>query len=164
MMEKTFNINELFEIAVQIERNGGAFYRKAAEDIVDDRSREQLLDLAAMEDSHVKIFSAMQQEVAQQHSDLVADDPNQEARKYLRVFASGQVFDLTRDPMDFLQYPRTIEEILRKAIELERDTVLYYLGMKSAVPPTLGGEKVDKIIQEEMGHITLLSGWLDKLT
>jgi hypothetical protein len=49
-------------------------YREAAEDVVDDRNREELLDLVVMQDSHVRVFSAMQQQVALVETPGIAHD------------------------------------------------------------------------------------------
>ena len=50
-----------------------------------------------------------------------------------------------------------MEAILKAAIQAEKDSIVFYLGMKDVVPPTLGGDKVDKIIREERTHLTTLS-------
>jgi len=161
-MQPNLNVHELLEIAIQIERNGAAFYRKAAEMAEDDANREQLTTLALMEDTHEQIFTAMQGAVQKDDAGLAPQDPEGEAARYLRAFAQGKIFDLTRDPLEFLGQPRTATEILLKAIDLERDSVMYYLGVKNVVAADLGGDQVDEIIRQEMGHISLLSGWLDQ--
>ena len=51
----------------------------------------------------------------------------------------------------------SLKEILKEAIVAEKDAIVFYLGMKDAVPENLGREKMDAIIKEEMGHIRTLS-------
>jgi len=41
-MAYVFNINEILEMAQQIEKNGAAFYRKAAKGISDSKNSELL--------------------------------------------------------------------------------------------------------------------------
>ena len=48
-------------------------------------------------------------------------------------------------------------EILKSAIEAEKDSIVFYLGMKEAVAEDLGKDRIDVIIKEEMGHIQVLS-------
>ena len=48
-------------------------------------------------------------------------------------------------------------EILKSAIEAEKDSIVFYLGMKEAVPENLGKDRIETIIKEEMGHIRVLS-------
>ena len=52
---------------------------------------------------------------------------------------------------------------LRLAIGLEKDAVLFYLGMKDVVPENLGKGKVDFIIEEEKQHLVTLTAELKKL-
>lgn len=158
-----FNADEIFEIAEQIERNGAAFYRKAAEAFVGDQTRSLLLDLARMEDDHKKTFSEMRQGLSKEEQDSTVFDPDNELVLYLRAFAGGRIFDITVDPSAFLTGTKTTPEILRKAIEVERDSVVFYLGIKEMVPERLGRERVEDIIKQEMGHIALLSKKLESL-
>ena len=60
----TFNADEIFEMAEQIERNGVKFYNKAAGNVSDGEVRAMLLALAEMEVDHEKTFSAMRAELS----------------------------------------------------------------------------------------------------
>ena len=50
-MSYDFNADDIFEMAQQMERNGGNFYRTAAENTEDAANKDFLLNLAAMEDA-----------------------------------------------------------------------------------------------------------------
>jgi rubrerythrin len=50
-----------------------------------------------------------------------------------------------------------MKQILISAIEAEKDSIVFYLGMQAAVPENFGKARMDHIIKEEMGHIKLLS-------
>ena len=153
-----FSADEIFEIAEQIERNGAAFYRKAADAVSDDqRSRQAFLDLAEMELQHEQTFAAMRAELSDAEKVPTVFDPDNEIALYLRAFADGQVFGPKTDPAAFLVGSRTIEEILHKAIDLEKDSIVFYVGMQEVVPERLGTDKVRAIIREEIGHIAALS-------
>jgi len=52
---------------------------------------------------------------------------------------------------------------LKAAITAEKDSIVFYLGMKEAVPENLGKGRIEKIIKEEMGHIKFLSSKLISL-
>ncbi|GAF92843.1 unnamed protein product, partial [marine sediment metagenome] len=54
----------------------------------------------------------------------------------------------------------TLAEIFKTAIGLEKDSVVFYLGMKDLVGGSLGKDRINHIIEEEMKHITLLSDQL----
>ena len=60
-MSMRFNADEVLQIAIDIERNGAAFYRRAAQTEQFALSRAALLELAAMEDEHEKRFVEMRQ-------------------------------------------------------------------------------------------------------
>jgi rubrerythrin len=50
--------------------------------------------------------------------------------------------------------------VLKAAILAEKDSIVFYLGMKEMVPEKFGKDKLDKIIKEEMGHIKILANEL----
>jgi rubrerythrin len=150
-MSYDFNADEVFEMAEQMERNGGNFYRTAAENTPDAANKEFLLKLAAMEDQHEITFKAMHSELSNHEKSDTVFDPQGEASLYLRALADMRVF--FEKEMDVT----SMEKILKAAIEAEKDSIVFYLGMKEAVPENLGRGRLDHIIKEEMGHIKMLS-------
>ena len=56
-----------------------------------------------------------------------------------------------------------MEGVLISAIGAEKDSIIFYLGMRDAVPEGKGKERIDAIIKEEMGHVQILSQELVKL-
>ncbi len=158
-----FNADEIFEIAEQIERNGARFYRKAAENTDDAPTREVLLDLAAMEDDHERTFASMRAELSAEERMPVTFDPEGEAAMYLHAMADGYVFDVRADPSELLTGEESMVDILRTAIGLEKDSIVFYLGIRDMVSEKLGKGKVNEIIKQEMSHITTLSNKLASL-
>ena len=153
-----FNADEILAIAEQIERNGARFYRKAAENAKFKKAADKFLNLAQMEEGHEKIFAAMRKGLSEkQKGGGEVYDPQGEAEAYLQAFAGGHVFDVKKDPSATLTGRESLTRILRMAIGLEKDSIVFYLGLKPLVPPDLGASKVDEIIAEEMKHIAILS-------
>ena len=152
-----FNVDEVFELAEQIERNGGKFYRKAAASAGNEEACDLLLRLAEMEEEHEATFKAMRAEVSEDEKAPTIYDPDGESAAYLKAMASGHVFDVSSDPSDKLTGNETLHEILASAIDAEKDSIVFYLGIKDVVPERLGKGKIDGIIKEEMAHITLLA-------
>jgi rubrerythrin len=146
-----FSADDIFEMAEQMERNGGKFYRNAAENVTAESAKKLLLELAAMEDDHEKIFADMRKELTASEKATTAFDPTGETALYLRALADTKVF--FEKEIDV----KSMREILKSAIEAEKDAIVFYLGMQDAVPDKLGKDKMDVIIKEEMGHIRLLS-------
>jgi len=152
-----FNADEIFEIAEQIERNGAKFYRKVAKNAEDAEVKQLLLDLAAMEDDHEKTFSALRAELPPSEKWSTAFDPDGEAAQYLRTMAGGYVFDMKTDPSEKITGKEPPEEILKTAIGLEKDSIVFYLGMRDMVPEDLGKARIEAIVKEEMRHIRTLA-------
>lgn len=73
----------------------------------------------------------------------------------LRVFDKEGKEDFIL-PEDLPDREKT-RKILWVAIGLEKESIVFYLGMKELVPESLGKKKIDDIMKEEMGHIRLLS-------
>jgi rubrerythrin len=166
-MSYDFNADEVFEMAEQIERNGMRFYREAAENISDASVRPVFLDLAAMEAEHEKVFASMRADLPDEEREPTVFDPEGEAALYLRALADLQVFGKEGEedfilPEDLPEQEK-IRKILQAAIGLEKESIVFYLGIKELVPARFGKDKIDKIIKEEMGHIRLLSGLRKKL-
>ncbi len=113
-----------------------------------------------MERSHERTFARMAERLAPEARQEPFYDPNAEAGQYLRAVASGKVFDLRADPVDWLGGTKSFARILKKAIELEKDSIIFYLGIREAVPHELGRPRVEDIIREEMGHVVALHGLL----
>jgi len=154
-MPMPFNADEVFEMAEQIERNGAKFYRAAAGKFPD--VRQMLLDLAAMEDEHLKTFQTMRAELSASQTEPPVFDPDNQAQMYLQVMADGHVFDVKADPTEKLTGQETMPDILKTAIGLEKDSIAFYVGLKECVPYKAGKDKVEAIIKEEMSHIAILN-------
>ncbi len=162
-MSITFNAFEIFEMAEQIERNGVKFYRKAAKHVTDSNTKQMLLELAAMEVEHEQIFTDMRKQISHKQRELITFDPENEAALYLQAMANGHVFDLNKDPAEQLTGRENVVDILKMAIEAEKDSIVFYLGLKDFVPAQAGRKKVEDIITEEQSHIVILSQKLKAL-
>jgi len=161
-MSMIFNADEVLKIAEQIERNGIAFYERAAERFQGDEKRT-LLRLADMERTHEKFFANMRRELSDADEPFTAFDPEGEAGRYLAAFANGQIFAPKADSAALLDSEDSERDILEMAIGLEKDSVVFYVAIRDAVPESLGEDRIDRIIKEEMSHIVLLSRTLSSL-
>ena len=146
-----FTADEVFEMAEQLERNGAKFYRKAAENVSDPRSKKLLIELAKMEDQHEKTFASLRADLTKAEKTTTVFDPEDESALYLRALADTRVFFKKKIDIS------SMKEILKAAIVAEKDSIVFYLGLKDFVPDKLGKNRLDTIIKEEMGHIRILS-------
>ncbi len=153
-MPNEFNANDIFEMARQIEQNGAKFYRKAAEKVAGDENKGFLRELADMEDTHEAVFAGMQKELEAADKLETTFDPEDENVLYLKALADTRVFFKKEQPDD------SFNSILTSALQTEKDSIVFYLGMKGLIPEKAGKSKIDGIISEEMGHIRILAGKL----
>jgi rubrerythrin len=152
----TFNADEIFEMAEEIERNGAKFYREAAENASDDKIKKMLLDMAVMEDGHLHTFEEMRTELGPREKEAMIFDRDNEAALYLQTMADGRGYEGKVSPVEKLTGKETPQEILRIAIDAEKDSVVFYVGLKDLVSARAGKDKVEGIIREEVGHIAAL--------
>ncbi|MFZ5570473.1 MAG: ferritin-like domain-containing protein [Thermodesulfobacteriota bacterium] len=150
-MSYDFNASDIMEMAVQMERNGAGFYRASAQKMTDADAKKLLLELAAMEDDHEKTFTAIKKELSEKEKQSTVFDPDGEAGQYLRALVDIRVFYKKDMPVD------SIREILKSAIEAEKDSIVFYLGLRDMVPEKMGRNRIDQVIKEEMGHVRTLS-------
>ena len=157
-MNYDFNADEIFEMAEQMERNGAAFYRNAADSISDEKNKHMLLHLADMEVEHEKTFVEMRNALTDQEKATRIFDPEGEALLYLRALIDTRVF--FQKEID----TTSMKEILKEALLAEKDAIVFYLGMKDMVPEKLGKSHLENIIREEMEHIKLIGRKLASAT
>lgn len=157
-MKIYFNADEIFEMAEEIERQGARFYEKAATLFSEPEVKQMLTGLSGMEVGHEKLFASMRAKIL---SDAYKGyDPDEMAAAYIKAFTDGKVFDVKKDMCAALTDKTSLKDILRLAIEAEKNSIVFYTGIQRLVPEALAQDTVAKIISEEMKHIVTLT---DKL-
>jgi rubrerythrin len=154
-MTVTFNAFEVFEIAEQIERNGTNFYIRAAELFDDPNTCQMFLRLAEWEKEHEQTFAQMKQQLSEQNRHASTPAPD-DLLPDPRVMAGLAVFGIRSDPAEELRGRQEKTDIIRRAIEKEKDSIVFYHGLKEFVPARADKDKIDDIIKEEMRHIVIL--------
>jgi rubrerythrin len=155
-MTVTFNTIEVLEIAEQIERNGAQFYRRAADIFDDPNICKMFIRLAKWEAKHEQFFARMRKQLSQLNQESGPHRP-EEMLPDPKVMAGLAVFGIKPDPADELGGKESDVDILRRCIEKEKDSIVFYSGLKDFVPTRAGKEKIDDIIKEEMRHIRILN-------
>jgi rubrerythrin len=162
-MSILFKIDEVFEMAERLEANGAGFYRNAGGRAKDGETRELLLGLAVMEELHLKFFAQRRKEIAQTGTGTSEFSVDDQLSAYLRAWADGHVFDTRVDAVKQLSGNERMEDILRIAIGLEKDSIVFYLGFKDAMTRKTDVAHIEGIIREEMKHIASLNARLAAL-
>jgi rubrerythrin len=162
-MAIVFNSDEIFEMAIRIENNGAAFYRKAAGLQSDTKNQKFLESLANMEDQHKRIFTEMRTTLTEKDKSPKVFDPYDEVSQYLTAMADNMGGEGSPSVAESLTGNETLAEILQTAVGLEKDSILFYLGIKDLIPSRSGQDRIDDIIKEERRHVIQLSNLLEKL-
>ena len=150
-MGYAFNADEILEMAERLERNGANFYREAAQNVLDPQAKKMLIQLSQMEENHENTYKELRASLKNDEKTATVFDPDNESMAYLRALADTRVFFDAKIDL------KSMEEILKAAIMAEKESIVFYLGMKEIVQNSLGEKRIEQIINEEMGHITLLS-------
>ena len=122
-----------------------------------------LLDMADMEDEHLKTFEEMRKELSGQEKGWTVFDPDNQSVLYLQAMADARGYEGKITPSKELTGNETPKEILDIAVNSENESVVFYLSLKQLVPVKAGRDKVETIIIEELGHITTLLNKLKSL-
>jgi rubrerythrin len=147
---------DILEMAEQIERNGQAFYSQAAKRFASIDQSAILSELAKMEKHHEQTFRNMRREEGGLDPQLSPYDRDHEAAKYLEALANAKIFRADEDVSEVLSGYETLEDVLEEAQTREKDSVIFYLGLRDIVPTEEDKALVDRIIHEEMDHIRQL--------
>lgn len=158
-MSISFSGSELINIAIGIERRGIAFYETMVKSTKNAVARDVFRYLADMERNHVQIFQDMLGEADKyQPPETYAG----EYAAYLQALVDSAVFT---DDMVTSEMATRVEsdiEAVELAISAEKDSILFYYGMKDVMPER-AQPMVNKIIAEEKEHLRQLSELKRKL-
>ena len=158
-----FNADEVLEMAIRIEENGAAFYQKAASLKSDMETKKFLEKLAAIENGHKKILTEMRKTLTDEEKSEKVFDPHNELSLYLASMADTLGGEGSPSAADSLTGKETLEEIKKTAIDLEKDSILFYIGLKDMVPKKSGQDRIEEVISEERKHVAQLKGILNKM-
>lgn len=141
-----FSLKDIIDIAIQLEQNGEKIYRRAAEKIQNSSLSTLLEWLADEEAQHAKWFEALIDTVTG-----TGDFQEQEkmGRALLKNAVGTQSFTL--EDADFSSIEK-IEDLLKLAIEFEKDTVLFYGMLQPLIQDQETLDQLHVIIKEEEDH------------
>lgn len=152
-----FTIEDIRNIAIQIETNGEKTYRKVAESSKDQEIIEMFTWLADEERRHANWFK--------QFESSVPLTPEQEelahmGKNLLQDMVKDQTFSL--DP-DQLLNAANLHEMMSQSVEFEQDTVLFYEFIGGLISDEKTLEQLREIIDEEKKHAVHLQELADTL-
>ncbi|MBW1893006.1 MAG: ferritin family protein [Deltaproteobacteria bacterium] len=160
----TLTALEVAKIACNIEVDGSDFYEEAARIADVGAAKETFMELARQEQEHLNTFRNMYRELDEKmggsegSTGYLFDD---EITKYLKVISEGIVFPVGSDMKKWISEQHDVEAVVKFAIEMEKNSLLFYMEILSHSPFAYSREILQGIIQEEKSHIVMLSRMLD---
>lgn len=147
---------DVFTMAIRIEENGHAFYTGAAAKASDSETKKLFQELAAMEANHIQSFKTLRSSLPESALSPGIWDPEGLAESYLQASADTHIFTIEAAGSR-LEGVNTAQEVLNMAIQFEKDSVAFFLGIKEMLPDPKGKSEIDQLIRAEMQHVQMLT-------
>jgi len=159
MDKPLFQAAEVLDMAIEIERQGLAFYQGCAAARASEQVAEVFDYAAEQERRHIEQFSKMKRDLDRY---TVPESYPGETLSYLRGFLDNRMFSTVDEASCAAEEIRDEMEAVEMAVDLERSTISFYSGIKQIVRES-EREVVDEIIAEEHRHIRRLLELSNKL-
>ena len=149
-----FSLDDILNIAVQLENNGEKVYRRAAARANLASLSSFMIWMADQEATHAEWFEQLKVGAVEMEADpgLV-----KMGKALLEDVMGERSFSL--DDLDLSQV-ENLQELIRVSIEFEEDTVLFYEMLAAFVREKEGRALLEKIIAEEHRHVRMLQDFL----
>ncbi len=158
-----YSVNEIIEMAVQIERSGYAFYHEATKrKDMDAQSLEILTYLRDQELDHEKTFLKLRDEMDMVNLELSQDWEMVAA--YLKTIVDGRIFNDENAAIHKATEAKDIHALLEHAISFEKDTLLYFHAIKDNISNEKALQALRRIINEELSHVLKLNDYKKSLS
>jgi rubrerythrin len=161
-MTISFNADEVFEMGMDIERNGEAYYRKAAELAKTPEIRNVLFHLMEEEKRHFDTFKKLREALPPKSSLPTIVDPDGQEFLYLDALVKSRLFGNVREAENMASKVGDEIETLKAALVFEKDTILFFQTMKAMTKEELGRSEIDRLIEEEHRHVVRISEEINK--
>lgn len=145
-----FTIHDIMNLAIQIEKNGEAVYRKAAEEADTKHLQESFFWLADQELEHRGSFQALKQRQPVRGDALLSEEMG---GTILQKVLGAQTFSL-EDEQFFSGL--TMAALIERAREFENDTILFYELIMGVIDDSGTIKILEHIIGEEHRHVERL--------
>ena len=152
-MSIAFSGSELVNIAIGIERSGVIFYDTLVKSTKNVATRDVFQNLADVEREHIQIFQNILTEAEKYQ---IPEAYAAEYAAYLQALVDNAVFTDDFITSELATKTSSDIEALELAINAEKDTILFYYGMKEITPKS-ALSTLNKIITEEKRHLRQLS-------
>jgi rubrerythrin len=145
--------SEIVEVGIQIEKNGRDFYNTLVEGSKNQRAKQKFKYLAGEEEKHIAIFQKILDSV---HKYEPPETYPGEYFAYMNALARDYVFTGKDKGRQIAKNVKGDKEAIEMGIGFEKDSIIFYVGMKKVVPE-YDHKIVDRLIEQEQDHFRQLS-------
>jgi rubrerythrin len=149
-----FDVEEILDIAIRLEKNGETVYQKAMEKVGRPDMISLLKWMRDEEAGHGEWFFKLKSHLQKE----AAASPFKEInRQVLYDMIGEQSFSLKEVNFTTVQH---LDELIRIFIEFEKDTILFYEMLQPFIEDKEVKAQLEEIIEEEYAHIGRLEEFL----
>lgn len=146
-----YNLNEVFEMAINVEKSGYLFYTNAA--LVLPEYSDFFTFLANEEVKHDIIFTGIKKDsISKEVFDSVWD-PNGIISIYFDSLTGSTIFKKDKDIKELFKDVDSVSNVIEWAVIREHETILFFNGLKGCLESEADKKVVDDIIAEEITHV-----------
>jgi len=156
MSQMFFNEIEGAKIAQNMEKQGLAFYQKAAAKAKSDAVRDTFLQFAEDEKTHLAQFEELEETLQNQRRDGAGYADDAEIASYIDGLLKTQVFSDEGDVARLADQAEDDPAALAVAMRAERDSILFYQEMMRLVDSKEAQAAFSTILDEERDHLKTL--------
>ena len=150
-----FSLNEVIELAIQIEKSGYQFYDAALQrKDLSSKAKELIEHLRDEEIEHEATFKNLR---SSSDFEKLGDQVDwQDAASYLKAISDSHVFSKPDAAIKLANEAANEKEILENAIQFEKDTLLFFHSIYQKTENERSRKVINTIIEEEVSHVTKL--------
>jgi rubrerythrin len=152
--------DEIIDIAIRLEEKGEAFYTTAAAYAADYELQELFGQLSTQESEHLRAFQQMGRSAVRM---AFTPDEWEEFQAYVGALLQQSFFAGPDTALDRAASARDQASVIRAALGFEKESILFYEKLQTAVHET-SRHIVARIIHEEERHVRGLADALDALS
>lgn len=151
-MGNIFSASEVVELGIQIEKNGRDFYNTLTKQSKKAKVQELFRYLAGEEEKHIVVFQKILDSVKKYQP---PESYPVEYFAYMNAFASEYVFTKENKGKEIAQKIKTDKEAVDLGIGFEKDSIIFYEGMRKVVPEH-DPKVISELISQEQSHLRQL--------
>lgn len=156
-----FNALEITKIAMDMEKEGQDFYRKAAALAKDEKSGSIFIVLAEQEKRHLELFYGLHKMLSEKNglSDEYLYDEN--VSLYMKALVENKVFK--ENELAGIKDMESMKDALHIGINSEKNSILFYNEIIRNTKSAEVHGVLSLILEEEKKHLVDLTGLLNTL-